>query len=88
MGSERATSAAKLGPVSTPLGAEGFPVSDSEQLVLADSPADFAVAVVALLEDRSRREALGNAARRFARGYDWRQIVPAFEEVYRTLAAG
>ena len=68
--------------VSTPLGAEGFPVSDSEQIVLAGEPEAFAGAVVALLEDEERRKRLGAAARFFADRYDWRRVVPRFEEVY------
>lgn len=71
--------------VSTPLGAEGFPVSDSEQLLLAENPGRFAAAVVGLLADPARREELGAAARRFAARYDWRKVVPRFEEVYHAL---
>lgn len=71
--------------VSTPLGAEGFPISDSEHLVIAEKPDEFAAAVVALLADPGRRAQLAAAARRFAARYDWRRVVPRFEEVYRAL---
>lgn len=74
--------------VSTPLGAEGFPVSDSEQIVLAEEPEEFAGAVVALLEDAERRARLGEAARAFAERYDWRRVVPRFEEVYDGVGSG
>ncbi|MDT8304554.1 MAG: glycosyltransferase [Anaerolineae bacterium] len=74
--------------VSTPLGAEGFPVSDSEQIVLAAEPEEFAGAVVALLADDARRARLGAAARAFAERYDWRRVVPAFEEVYDAVGGG
>ncbi len=66
--------------VATRLGAEGYPVADGRELLLADRPAEFAAAVVALLRDPARRAALGEAARAFVeRGYDWRAIVPRLE---------
>ncbi len=69
--------------VATRLGAEGYPVTDGRELLLADSPADFAAAVVALLRDPQHREALGRAARAFVEErYDWRVIVPQVERVY------
>lgn len=69
--------------VATRLGAEGYPVTAGRELLLADSPADFAAAVVALLRDPARREALGRAARAFVEEhYDWRVIIPQVEAVY------
>lgn len=73
--------------VSTPLGAEGFPISDSE-VVLAEGAEAFAEAVVELLGDPARRARLGLAAQAFAAQYDWRRVVPAFERVYREMVAG
>ena len=73
--------------VSTTLGAEGFPVTSGQELLLADEPSGFARAIVELLADRDRAQALGTAGRAFAvEHYDWRQIVPKFEEVYGALA--
>jgi sugar transferase (PEP-CTERM/EpsH1 system associated) len=72
--------------VSTSLGCEGYPVRDGGELLIADSPAEFARAVVALLRDPARRLRLGQAAREFAVSrYDWRVIVPRLEAAY-TLA--
>jgi glycosyltransferase involved in cell wall biosynthesis len=69
--------------VSTTLGAEGFAVKDGEQLLLADAPADFAHSIVELIEDSTRAQSLGDRGRSFAmQHYDWRSIVPKFEEVY------
>ncbi len=70
--------------VATRLGAEGYPVTDGREVLLADSPADFAAAVVGLLRDPGRREELGRAARALVeRHYDWQVIVPLVEAVYR-----
>jgi sugar transferase (PEP-CTERM/EpsH1 system associated) len=71
--------------VATRLGAEGYPVTDGRELLLADTPADFAAAVVALLRAPERRVELGRVARAFVeQQYDWRAIVPRVEAVYRT----
>jgi len=69
--------------VATRLGAEGFPVTDGQELLLADDPQTFAEAVVALLKDPARRAALGQAARAFVQArYDWEMIIPRLEAVY------
>ncbi|MEE8390267.1 MAG: glycosyltransferase [Anaerolineae bacterium] len=69
--------------VATSLGAEGYPVTDGRELLLADTPADFATAVVALLRVPERRAELGQVARAFVeQQYDWQAIVPRVEAVY------
>ncbi len=69
--------------VSTTLGCEGFDLVPGQELVIADTPADLAAAVLTLLRDPARRERLGRAARRFAGSrYDWQIIVPRLERVY------
>jgi sugar transferase (PEP-CTERM/EpsH1 system associated) len=71
--------------VSTRLGAEGFPVTHGQELLLADEPEPFADAVVSLLRSPERREALGRAGRAFVEArYDWRAIVPLVERVYQS----
>jgi glycosyltransferase involved in cell wall biosynthesis len=71
--------------VSTRLGAEGYPVSDGGELLLADEPADFAAAILRLLDEPALAERLGVAGRRLAARYDWRQIIPAFDELIQSL---
>jgi sugar transferase (PEP-CTERM/EpsH1 system associated) len=50
--------------VSTTVGAEGLPVVDGEHALIADGPRAFAAAVVSLLRDSRRRQALAAAARK------------------------
>lgn len=69
--------------VATRLGAEGYPVTDGSELILADTPSDFAEAVVSLLRSPERRAELGQRARVFAeQQYDWSAIVPEMERAY------
>ena len=80
--------AAGCAVVSTTVGAEGFPVTDGQELLLADTPEAFAAAVLALLDDPPRRAALGARAQAFAAGYDWRRIAPLLDRVYDELLPG
>ncbi|MCC7354328.1 MAG: glycosyltransferase [Anaerolineae bacterium] len=74
--------------VSTSLGCEGYPVRDGVEFVIADAPAEFARAVVALLRDPARRLHLGLAAREFAVSrYDWRAIAPRLEAAHHAARA-
>lgn len=68
--------------VSTPVGAEGFPVSHQQELWLAEEAAEMATAVIHLLDDPQTRTRLGQQARQFAQQYDWRVIIPALEMLY------
>lgn len=71
--------------VSTPLGAEGFPVVDGTHLLLAETPAGWSAAIRRLLDDAPLRQSLGQSARQFAQAYDWRVVVPRFDAVYESL---
>ena len=73
--------------VSTSLGCEGYPVTPGRELVIADTPQDFARSVVELLGDIRRREELGRAGRCFVEErYDWQAIVPRLEKVYASVS--
>lgn len=50
--------------VSTTIGAEGLPVVDGEEIILADEPERFAAEVVRLLRDDAAREKIEERARR------------------------
>jgi glycosyltransferase involved in cell wall biosynthesis len=74
--------------VATRLGAEGFPVTDGHELLLADTPEDFAQAVLGLLEDSEQRARLGETARRFVKAtYGWDALVPKLEALYNRTQA-
>ncbi len=69
--------------VSTALGVEGFAVAHERELLLADSAADFAGAVLRLLRDQALRQRLRQAGRAFVeREYDWSAIAPTMEAAY------
>jgi polysaccharide biosynthesis protein PslH len=69
--------------VSTSIGAEGLPVTSGENILLADTPRDFADRVVLLLSDSSERARLGDAARRLVQEkYSWAKVS---EDFARTL---
>lgn len=74
--------------VTTPVGVEGFPVSHGREVLVAESEAAFAKAVLHLLADGELRQELGERGRRFAASYDWRVVVPAFDAVYEALSKG
>jgi polysaccharide biosynthesis protein PslH len=71
--------------VSTPIGAEGFPVQHGREIVLAEGGAALATAVLHLLDNAEERARLGQAAQQFAQRYDWRVVVPQFETIYEQL---
>jgi sugar transferase (PEP-CTERM/EpsH1 system associated) len=67
--------------VSTSVGAEGLPVTDGRDIVIADDPRRFAAAVVSLLGDSEARRRLESAARRLVvERYDWSAVAQDFED--------
>jgi glycosyltransferase involved in cell wall biosynthesis len=73
--------------VSTTVGAEGVPVRSEQDLLLADNPADFAAAVVRLLDNSALADRLVAAARELVQSrFDWRTVVPGLERVYAAEA--
>lgn len=73
--------------VATPLAVEGLDVTDGEQVLVAETEAAFADALVALLRDPERRTALEMAARAWAEQHlDLTAPVRAYEQLYESLA--
>lgn len=61
--------------VSTTIGAEGLDLRAGEEILIADSAADFASSVLQLLRDADLRVRIGTAGQRAVREkYDWRAI--------------
>lgn len=72
--------------VSTSLGAEGIGVTAGRDILLADTPGDFARSVINLLENPKRRAKLTEAARDLVRRrYDWSVILPPLLELYQSI---
>ncbi len=77
--------ASGLAIVSTRIGAEGFPVENGREIVLADTEDEMVTAVLDLLDNPERRAAIGQNAIQFAQNYDWRVVIPQFEAIYEQL---
>ncbi|MBI5880294.1 MAG: glycosyltransferase [Chloroflexi bacterium] len=69
--------------VATTFGASGIGAQDGRELLIADTPRDFAAAVLRLLGDADLRRQIGAHARQLAvERYDWRTIGPLLEQLY------
>ena len=65
--------------VSTTVGAEGLPLTNGVELLLADEPATFADAVVRVLTDQDYAAELGRRAAAVVReNFGWRQVTDRF----------
>ena len=74
----------RLPVVSTSIGAEGLEYQDGENILIADGAEAFAQAVVRLLCDPDLNQRLRQNGRRWVEThYDWRQVYPAWDQVYQ-----
>ncbi|MBN1317283.1 MAG: glycosyltransferase [Anaerolineales bacterium] len=72
--------------VSTTIGCEGLDVVDGKHLLIADSPLDFANAVIQLLQNRDlRARIIANARRLVETHYDWKTIGEKLLSVYQEI---
>ena len=68
--------------VSTSVGAEGLPVQSGENILVTETPRDFAQAVLSLLRDPNQRQRLGASARALVQEhYSWRKVAETFADV-------
>jgi sugar transferase (PEP-CTERM/EpsH1 system associated) len=75
--------------VSTTIGAEGLPVTDGTDILLADDPAALATAIVGLFRDDDRRRRIEQAARRLVvERYDWSAVAQDFENALARARQG
>ena len=74
--------------VSTTIGAEGLPVQSGKNILIADTPEDFAASVLSLLRDSNQRRQLATAARALVEeNYSWRKVADAFSRVLEEVVA-
>lgn len=78
--------AAGVPVVSTAKGCEGIPVSDGVELLIRDDWDGFAAAIIELLEDDARREAIRRSAEKFVERLDWSAIGKRYDELFRLLS--
>jgi glycosyltransferase involved in cell wall biosynthesis len=65
--------------VSTTVGAEGLPVTNNQELVLADSASDFAAALIRVFRDPDWAAELGGRAAKLVREkFGWRGVAESF----------
>jgi sugar transferase (PEP-CTERM/EpsH1 system associated) len=75
--------------VSTTVGAEGLPVADGAELLLADSAESFASAVVRVLNDKVLANALGaRAAATVRQKFGWERVAERFAEICEHTLVG
>lgn len=68
--------------ISTGIGAEGLPVRNGQEILIADDPEAFAQAVVTTLKDKALAERMGRAARDVVcERFGWDRAATAFSEV-------
>ncbi len=82
--------AAGVPVISTTLGAEGLPVANGTNIMLADDPRDFAECATTLAPDSGLWKALAEAGRKLARNYDWSVIgdkLLRFYDLHRSIAS-
>jgi sugar transferase (PEP-CTERM/EpsH1 system associated) len=73
--------------VATTIGAEGLPVQHGRDLLIADTPAAFADAVVSLLRHPERRASLERASRDLVvTHYDWSAVAGDLDRALRAAA--
>ncbi len=74
--------------VSTSIGAEGLPVTDGDDVAIADDPQRFAERVAALLHDDRARRRLATAARQLVVSrYEWSSVGSDLEQALARAAA-
>jgi sugar transferase (PEP-CTERM/EpsH1 system associated) len=73
--------------ISTTIGAEGLPVRDGEELLIADEPAEFAHAVVQVLRNAQLANRLAERARAVVcEEFGWQRAANSFAEICERVA--
>jgi len=72
--------------VSTSVGAEGLDVHHGKDIILADSPSEFASSILMLLRDRELRKRYESSATELVAAYDWPVVGKMFEAVLKKVS--
>jgi glycosyltransferase involved in cell wall biosynthesis len=69
--------------ISTTIGGEGISYSAGEDILIADTPEEFANAVLQISTDTDLAQRLGRGGRKtFENYYEWKRVYPAWDQVY------
>jgi len=72
--------------VTTTVGLEGIDASPGEDVLVADSPEEFAASVIDLIEQKDLRQQLSKNGRRLVeKKYDWQVVLGRLDEIYSGL---
>jgi polysaccharide biosynthesis protein PslH len=75
--------------VATSKGAEGLDLQHDANILIADSPEDFANCVIRLLKDNDLRENLAKNAKSFVKEkYDWASVMPRYLQLIERISSG
>lgn len=73
--------------VTTSIGIEGIEAEPGKEVMIADTPQDFAEKVIQLLSDPELRDQIGASARELVESnYDWKPIAKKLSEIYQNVA--
>ena len=72
--------------VTTSIGVEGLDFIPGKDLMVADSPTEFAKAVIKLIKNEDKRKYLGQRAQQVSRNYDWETIGSSFLRLIKEFA--
>jgi polysaccharide biosynthesis protein PslH len=72
--------------ISTTVGAEGLDIKNGEHILLADTPSDFANAVVRVFREPNFAQQLGsNAAQTVRKRFSWNKVAEEFDEICKSI---
>jgi len=75
--------------VSTTIGAEGLPLTPGKEILIADTPEEFAESVIGLLDNREMAQELGrNAATRVRNEFGWDHVAKTFATACENVLRG
>jgi glycosyltransferase involved in cell wall biosynthesis len=74
--------------VTTPYGNEGIQAREEKEILVADTPGDFAAAVTFLLGDEAARKSIGEAGRHFVQAhFSERAFTETVDAIYREVSS-